>query len=113
MAPNLALQRNQRALAPSLFTAAAVLALALATSAPLRADSLDAAKAASEVVEQANGLLAACPGAPASVSASVRSINAERLKQYQEIAASTGAALDQVQARAGARLTQASPGGCR
>jgi len=113
MVPSQALYACRRALPASFSITVAVLALAVTISPPIRADSLDAAKAAGQVVEQANGLLAACPGAPASASVSVQSINAKRLKQYQDIAASTGAALEQVQARAGAKLRQTAPGGCR
>ncbi|MCW5698504.1 MAG: YdbL family protein [Rhodospirillales bacterium] len=93
--------------------AATILAVSLLFSSPLRAQSLDGAKAAGQIVEQANGMLAACPGAPASVSGLVESINAKRLQQYQDIASKTGATITQVQARAGAKLRQSSPGGCK
>ncbi|MCP4251607.1 MAG: YdbL family protein [bacterium] len=44
----------------------------------------------------------------------VESINAKRLKHYQDIAAKTpDANLTQVQAVAGAKLRQSSPGGCK
>lgn len=107
------MRTNRQAFPACFFWAVGALALAVMTAVPAQADSLDAAKAAGQVVEQANGLLATCPGAPASVSGSVQSINAKRLDQYRAIAANTGAALDQVQARAGAKLRQTSPGGCK
>lgn len=113
MVPSQALSTNRQGFPAFFSMAVGALALALMTAVPAQADSLDAAKAAGQVVEQANGLLAVCPGAPASVSANVQSINAKRLDQYRDIAASTGAALDQVQARAGAKLRQTAPGGCK
>ena len=91
----------------------AISVAALLVFGPVFARSLDAAKAAGQVAEQADGLLVVCPGAPASVSGTVRAVNAERLKQYRDIAAGTGASLSQVQARAGAKLRKSAPGGCK
>jgi hypothetical protein len=104
-------------------TAAIALAVWLAACglfAPLAAaDALSDAKAAGSVAERADGLLVRCPDAAAQVQALVDNVNSRRLAEYAKIAAETGASVEQVQARAGAKLTQSSPyvadagGNCR
>lgn len=94
----------------------AVLALAAApllAGAPAMAqESLVAAKAAGLVGERPDGLVGYVKD---QVSAEVRSmverVNAERRKQYAQVAQSTGQSLDEVQAVAGDRLIGATPSG--
>jgi len=79
---------------------------------PVSAADLATAKSSGLVGEQMNGFLGLVkPDAPAEIQALVKSINAQRLAEYQRIAAKNGVAAEEV-----ARLTaqkvigQAAPG---
>lgn len=79
---------------------------------PVSAADLATAKSAGLVGEQLNGFLGLVKAdAPAEIQALVKSINAQRLAEYQRIAAKNGVAAEEV-----ARLTaqkvigQAAPG---
>lgn len=94
--------------------AAAVAVTACCFGPPVHAQSVDQAKAAGQVVERSDGMLAACPGTPAAISALVERINAARLKHYRGIADKTpDATVTQVQALAGVKLQRTAPGGCK
>ncbi|MED5260989.1 MAG: YdbL family protein [Myxococcota bacterium] len=75
------------------------------------ADSLDQAKAAGHVGEQADGYLGTPPGAPASASALAAEINAKRKARYQAIAAKNGTGVSVVAKLAGQKLTARAPSG--
>ncbi|MBK8909498.1 MAG: DUF1318 domain-containing protein [Rhodospirillales bacterium] len=93
---------------------AAVAVAACCFGPPVHAQSVDQAKAAGQVVERSDGMLAACPGTPAAISALVERINAARLKHYRGIADKTpDATVTQVQALAGVKLQRTAPGGCK
>lgn len=94
--------------------AGAALIAALMFSAEVRAQTVDQAKAAGQVVERSDGMLAACPGAAAAIVALVERTNAARLEHYRDIADKTpDATLTQVQALAGVKLQRTAPGGCK
>jgi len=80
----------------------ALLLLTLASTA--LADSLDQAKAAGHVGEQADGYLGTPPGAPASGSALAAKINTQRKQRYQSIAAKNGTSVSVVAKLAGQKL---------
>lgn len=92
-----------------------LLALSIALLATIPAafadDALATAKAAGQVGERPDGLVAARPGAPAAAAALAAEINAARLARYREIAAGNGATLESVQALAGKELVQRTPVG--
>ena len=76
---------------------------AVGTSAAWAQLNLNQARNQGLVGERLNGLLGVVQNS-AGVSALVERVNAERLSQYREIAASTGAPLAAVQQQAGSRL---------
>ena len=87
-------------------------ALLLLTLVPTAlAGSLDQAKAAGHVGEQADGYLGAPPGAPASGSALASEINTQRKKRYQAIAAKNGTSVSAVAKLAGQKLLARTPAG--
>jgi len=85
--------------------------LCLAAPPALADDALAAAKAAGQVGERPDGLVAARPGAPAAVDSLVSSINTARLSRYRAIAAQNGTSLPSVQALAGKELIARTPAG--
>ncbi|MFC7332226.1 YdbL family protein [Rhodocista pekingensis] len=93
----------------------AVLALAgplLAGVPAMAQESLVAAKQAGLVGEKPDGLVGFVKDeVPADVRSMVDRVNAERRKQYAQVAQSTGQSLAQVQAVAGDRLVGATPSG--
>lgn len=94
--------------------AGAIILAALSFGTAAWAQTVDQAKAAGQVVERSDGMLAACPGAPAAVTSLVDRTNAARLKHYRQIADKTpSATLTQVQALAGVKLQRTAPGGCK
>lgn len=91
--------------------AALVTVLPLAVGVPAMADPLDAARAAGQVGERADGLVGAVGSVPADVAQAIASINAKRQATYRDIAQKTGTPVDAVQAQAGQRLMAATPKG--
>lgn len=88
------------------------LCLAMALALPGWASDLDAAKAAGAVGEQPNGYLAAVrEPAPADVRALIETINAERRRQYQSIAARNNITLQQVELLAGKKAVERTASG--
>lgn len=87
---------------PKIISILATLFLALyLTALPVAATDLAQAKSAGWVGEQLNGLLGLVKAdAPDEVKALVQSVNAQRLAEYQRIAAKNGVAAEEV-----ARLT--------
>ena len=76
------------------------------------AQELPAAKAAGKIGEQADGYLGVVSQERDGPDAALaRTINEARLAAYQQIAKETGAPVDAVAARAGARLIAESPAG--
>jgi len=75
------------------------------------ADALDAARAAGQVGERADGMVGAVGGVPADVAKTIASINAQRLATYRSIAQKTGTPIDAVQKQAGDHLIAATPKG--
>lgn len=78
---------------------------------PAFADALDAARAAGQVGERADGLVGAVGTVPAAVAQTIVSINAQRLATYRGIAQKTNTPIDAVQAQAGQHLIAATPAG--
>ncbi|QJE72635.1 YdbL family protein [Aerophototrophica crusticola] len=95
----------------------AVLALVLATllgggMPALAQDDLASAKAQGLVGERPDGLVGTVADAvPAPVAALVERVNAERRKQYGQVAQSTGRPVQEVQAIAGDKLVANTPSG--
>lgn len=86
-----------------LSTLLAVLMLAIA--APAFADALDDARAAGQIGERPDGLVAAVsPNAPANIKSLVQATNAKRLAKYQQIAGQEGVPAEQVGAIAGEKI---------
>jgi uncharacterized protein YdbL (DUF1318 family) len=81
-------------------------------AAPVLAADLDAAKAAGQAGERADGYLGLVDAnAPADVKALVERVNEGRRKKYGEIAAKRNVPLEVVAAQAGAKLIErAGPG---
>jgi uncharacterized protein YdbL (DUF1318 family) len=86
-------------------------ALACMASGTAFADPLDAARAAGQVGERADGLVGAVASVPPGVAQTIASINAQRLATYRSIAQRTGTPIDAVQKEAGNRLIAATPTG--
>lgn len=86
-------------------------AIALLGAVPAAASPLDDAKQAGHVGEQADGYLAARPGAPGSAQALVSQINTGRSTRYAEIAAKNGTDPSAVAALAGSKLIARTPSG--
>lgn len=76
----------------------------------LRADALDAAKAAGQVGERYDGYLGAVGGDDASKTLATN-INAKRKAYYAKIAAGEGTSVEAVAAIAGAKLVKGAPSG--
>ncbi len=75
------------------------------------ADALDAARAAGQVGERADGMVGAVGAIPPAVAQTIASINAQRLATYRDIAQKTGTPIDAVQKQAGDHLMAATPAG--
>jgi uncharacterized protein YdbL (DUF1318 family) len=89
----------------------ALTAFAIATAA-LAQQSLVNAKADGLVGERADGLVALVTDNPsAELRNLVAQVNAERMSEYNQIAAETDAPLEAVQARAGRQIIQRLPAG--
>jgi uncharacterized protein YdbL (DUF1318 family) len=74
---------------------------------PAAAGSLDSAQAAGQVGERPDGYIGLVDeGAPAEIRELVEDINARRRVKYQEIAEKSGAPVEAVAARAGAKLIE-------
>jgi uncharacterized protein YdbL (DUF1318 family) len=86
-------------------------AVACTLSGIASADALDAARAAGQVGERADGLVGAVGSVPPAVAQTISSINAQRLATYRSIAQKTGTAIDAVQKEAGDHLIAATPKG--
>jgi hypothetical protein len=86
-------------------------ALCFALSGTASADALDAARAAGQVGERADGLVGAVGSVPPAVAQTIASINAQRLATYRSIAQKTGTPIDAVQKQAGEHLIAATPKG--
>jgi len=93
--------------------AAAALTLASPAFADLASDkaTVDAAKAAGKVGEQADGYLGVVGGADASVSAAVDDINGGRRAVYSQTAAKSGVTPDAAGQATGAQLIAKTPPG--
>jgi uncharacterized protein YdbL (DUF1318 family) len=92
------------------FLAAGVVACTLSVTAAF-ADSLDAARAAGQVGERADGMVGAVGSVPPAVAQTIAGINAQRLATYRSIAQKTGTPIDAVQKQAGDHLIAATPKG--
>jgi uncharacterized protein YdbL (DUF1318 family) len=90
--------------------AAGVIACTLSATVAF-ADSLDAARAAGQVGERADGMVGAVGSVPAAVAQTIAGINAQRLATYRSIAQKTGTPIDAVQKQAGDHLIAATPAG--
>lgn len=91
--------------------AAMLVAAAFLLAPPVHAAPIDDAKQAGHIGEQMDGFLGAAPGAPASASALVDSINAKRRAKYAEIATKNGTSPEAVAVLAGKKLTGRAPAG--
>lgn len=89
-----------------------IMALGAGISPVMAQADLTAAKSQGLIGEKPDGLVGfVVDQVPPDVRALVDRINAERRAQYQEVAQRTGQNIAQVQAVAGDRLVQATPGG--
>lgn len=79
--------------------------LMIAVAAPAFADPLDDARAAGQIGERPDGLVAAVnPNAPANIKSLVQATNAKRMEKYQQIANEKGVPPAQVGALAGEKI---------
>ena len=95
----------------NLVTAFAAATMVFLLAGTASADALDAARAAGQVGERADGLVGAVRSVPADVAKTIASINAQRLATYRGIAQKTGTPIDAVQKQAGDHLIAATPKG--
>jgi len=95
------------------FAAAALMLLATPAFADLAADkaTVDAAKAAGTVGEQADGYLGIVSNADGTVTAAVNEINAGRRQVYTQTATKSGVSPDAAGQATGAQLIAKVPGG--
>ena len=96
---------------PRRLALAIALGASLLLAAPALASSLDEAKAAGHVGEQADGYLGVRPGAPQSAHQLASRINAERGTRYAQIAARNDTSPAAVAALAGKKLIERTPSG--
>jgi uncharacterized protein YdbL (DUF1318 family) len=75
------------------------------------ADALEAARAAGQVGERADGMVGTVGAVPPAVAQTVADINAQRMATYRGIAQKTGTPIDAVQKQAGDHLIAATPAG--
>jgi uncharacterized protein YdbL (DUF1318 family) len=96
-----------------IFSAAALVLLSTPAFADLAADkaTVDAAKAAGTVGEQADGYLGVVSGADAAATAAVNQINNGRRQVYSQTAAKSGVTPDAAGQATGAQLIAKVPGG--
>ena len=96
-----------------IFAAMALLTLSTPAFADLAADkaTVDAAKAAGKVGEQADGYLGIVAGADGTITAAVNTINAGRREVYSQTAAKSGVTPDAAGQATGAQLIAKVPGG--
>ena len=97
----------------NIFAAAALLLLATPAFADLAADkaTVDAAKSAGKVGEQADGYLGIVAGADGTITAAVNSINAGRREVYSQTASKSGVTPDAAGQATGAQLIAKTPAG--
>ena len=96
-----------------IFAAAALVLLSTPAFADLAADkaTVDAAKAAGKVGEQADGYLGIVAGADGTITAAVNSINAGRRAVYTQTATKSGVSPDAAGQATGAQLIAKTPAG--
>jgi len=96
-----------------IFAAMALLTLSTPAFADLAADkvTVDAAKAAGKVGEQADGYLGIVAGADGTITAAVNTINAGRREVYSQTAAKSGVTPDAAGQATGAQLIAKVPSG--
>jgi uncharacterized protein YdbL (DUF1318 family) len=96
-----------------ILSAAALVLLSTPAFADLAADkaTVDAAKAAGTVGEQADGYLGVVSGADAAATAAVNQINNGRRQVYSQTAAKSGVTPDAAGQATGAQLIAKVPGG--
>jgi uncharacterized protein YdbL (DUF1318 family) len=96
-----------------IFAALALLTLSTPAFADLAADkaTVDAAKAAGKVGEQADGYLGIVAGADGTITAAVNTINSGRREVYSQTAAKSGVTPDAAGQATGAQLIAKVPGG--
>ena len=96
-----------------IFAAVALLALSTPAFADLAADkaTVDAAKSAGKVGEQADGYLGIVAGADGAITAAVNSINAGRREVYSQTASKSGVTPDAAGQATGAQLIAKTPAG--
>jgi uncharacterized protein YdbL (DUF1318 family) len=96
-----------------IFAAAALVLLSTPAFADLAADkaTVDAAKAAGKVGEQADGYLGIVGGADGAITAAVNSINAGRREVYTQTATKSGVSPDAAGQATGAQLIAKTPAG--
>ena len=75
------------------------------------ADALDAARAAGQVGERADGLVGSLATVSPAIAQTIAGINGQRLATYRGIARKTGTPIDAVQKQAGDHLMAATPSG--
>ena len=97
----------------NIFAAAALMLLATPAFADLAADkaTVDAAKAAGTVGEQADGYLGIVSSADGTITAAVNEINAGRRQVYTQTATKSGVSPDAAGQATGAQLIAKVPGG--
>src|SRR5882757_5115217 len=97
----------------NIFAALALLLMSAPAFADLASDkaTVDAAKAAGTVGEQADGYLGIVSGADGAVTAAVNEINAGRRQVYSQTAAKSGVTPDAAGQATGAQLIAKVPGG--
>ena len=96
-----------------IFAAMALLTLSTPAFADLAADkvTVDAAKAAGKVGEQADGYLGIVAGADGTITAAVNTISAGRREVYSQTAAKSGVTPDAAGQATGAQLIAKVPSG--
>ena len=96
-----------------IFAAAALVLLSTPAFADLAADkaTVDAAKAAGKVGEQADGYLGIVSGADGAITAAVNDINAGRREVYTQTASKSGVSPDAAGQATGAQLIGKVPAG--
>jgi uncharacterized protein len=96
-----------------IFAAAALVLLSTPAFADLAADkaTVDAAKTAGKVGEQADGYLGIVAGADGAITAAVNAINAGRREVYTQTATKSGVTPDAAGQATGAQLIAKTPAG--
>jgi uncharacterized protein len=96
-----------------LMIVALALGIGIASPSPSHAQaSLDAAKQSGLIGERPDGLVGfVADTVPADIRSLVEKINAQRMRRYDQVAATNGAPVDGVQAMAGRQLIDRTPAG--